>query len=427
VSDSIKVLKEKLGYIIKPGVMSFTTPFVWGPPGLGKSAMFKQIAKSLGIDIIDLRLSQLESSDLRGIPHVESFNTEKLVMTLVQIFQEGKSSKDIKEIIDDSFKSSHDYTDICRWVPPEFLPFKGVRKFNNSKGGILLLDEFNRARPDVLQAAFQLVLDREVGLNEIRNDWFIVAAGNLGMADGTDVVEMDTALKNRFIHFNAKVDLPCWLEWAEKAEVHPDVINFLDVRSKWLYPDQDELGKAEKTKDENTIITPRSWENFSNILKANSDVNIKDLTYSIGPNIIGVATGKFGEYLTSKEVVSPQDVVFEYHKKQNNSKTTIVEKKCKAMTREQIHSLNAELVPFVSKSFNSWKKEVQEKAIENIHDYANNHLDKDINIAFMQKLTVSCEEEMGSEGGQNTFIDLYLKKYLDDSRSLIKTLTGKKK
>lgn len=425
MSDTIKDLKSKLGYIIKPGVQSYITPFIWGPPGIGKSQAVKQIAKTLGLNFIDLRLSQLESSDLRGIPHVESYSTEKLITTLVTIFKEGFSSKDIKAIIEDSFNTKDSYTDICRWIPPEFLPFEGVRKFKNLSGGILLLDEFNRARPDVLQAAFQLVLDREVGLNKIKDNWFIVAAGNLGMNDGTDVVEMDTALKNRFIHFNVKHNLPCWLEWAHSAKVHSDIINFIEGNPKYLYPGVDELGKSERNEERNVIVTPRSWEGFSNILKANeAENNLKEITYSIGPNIIGAATGFFGQYLEAKEIVAPKDVVFDYFKKSSPSaKTTIVEKKIKAMTREQIHALNTELVDFVSKNFTDWSKKIQDKAVENIHDYAKNHLDKDINIAFFQKLTFACEET----DKRNPFIDTYLNKYIEEARDLTKILVNKQK
>ena len=128
------------------------TPFLWGKPGIGKSQLVAQVAKEMGIGFIDLRLSQLDSTDLRGIP------------------------------------SPHPDEGLCRWLPPEFLPFEQFASFEKDypNGGILLLDEFNRARPDVLQSAFQLVLDRSVGLSKLRKNWYLVAAGNLGMADRTD-------------------------------------------------------------------------------------------------------------------------------------------------------------------------------------------------------------------------------------------------
>ncbi|MFZ0789908.1 MAG: AAA family ATPase, partial [Chromatiaceae bacterium] len=45
-----------------------TPVMLWGPPGVGKSQMVAQIARRHGVPVIDIRLSQMEPSDLRGIP-----------------------------------------------------------------------------------------------------------------------------------------------------------------------------------------------------------------------------------------------------------------------------------------------------------------------------------------------------------------------
>ena len=45
-----------------------TPAMLWGPPGVGKSQMVSQVAAHHGIPMIDIRLSQLEPTDLRGIP-----------------------------------------------------------------------------------------------------------------------------------------------------------------------------------------------------------------------------------------------------------------------------------------------------------------------------------------------------------------------
>jgi replication-associated recombination protein RarA len=41
---------------------------LWGPPGVGKSQIVAQIALQHKAPVIDVRLSQMEPSDLRGIP-----------------------------------------------------------------------------------------------------------------------------------------------------------------------------------------------------------------------------------------------------------------------------------------------------------------------------------------------------------------------
>ena len=43
------------------------TPFIWGHRGLGKSSLVKQVAAENGWGFIDMRCSQLEASDIRGL------------------------------------------------------------------------------------------------------------------------------------------------------------------------------------------------------------------------------------------------------------------------------------------------------------------------------------------------------------------------
>lgn len=360
---TINELKTKLKMILKPNVE--TTPFIWGRPGIGKSQAVKQIAKSLGIGFIDLRLSQLESSDLRGIP--------------VPDMERG----------------------IARWMPPEFLPFKGIKKFEGTSG-ILLLDEMNRARTDVLQAAFQLVLDRSVGMHELLDSWYIVAAGNLGLEDHTDVNEMDAALKNRFIHFEVDVNLNSWVEWAEDVEIHPDIINFIKGKASYLYY----TGKEE----DNVFITPRSWEKFSHILRANSDVDPMKVTELIGPNIINGAAGHFMKYLESKEIVQARDVINKF-----SDKTSGVRAKLKVMQREQIYALNNEITNYIGQLKKHTKKQTS-----NLHEYCKEILEKDIYIALLQNITKICVKN------GNKFIDDYLKENIEESQDVVKILSGRK-
>ena len=44
------------------------TPFIWGHRGLGKSSLVSQITAEENWGFIDLRCSQLEASDVRGLP-----------------------------------------------------------------------------------------------------------------------------------------------------------------------------------------------------------------------------------------------------------------------------------------------------------------------------------------------------------------------
>ena len=112
-----------------------TPVMLWGPPGVGKSQMIAQVAERHGVPVIDIRLSQMEPSDLRGIP-----------------FRNG---------------------DTVEWAPPAMLPDAE----RHGPRGVLFLDEITSAPPSVSAAAYQLILDRKLGAYEVPEGWAIFAAG----------------------------------------------------------------------------------------------------------------------------------------------------------------------------------------------------------------------------------------------------------
>lgn len=167
------------------------TPFIWGHRGLGKSALHAQLASDKGWGIIDMRCSQIEASDIRGLPYrgddgrtsyLPPADLPKGDMTNDEVLEQlGTEPKD---------RASRAYADYCRRYA-ELQP-----RFPN---GILFLDELNRAQDDVLQAAFELVLDRSVGQYFMPEGWSISCAGNY--MQGYQVSGFnDPAFIDRFCH-----------------------------------------------------------------------------------------------------------------------------------------------------------------------------------------------------------------------------------
>ncbi len=216
-----------------------------GSPGVGKSQVVKQVAEKLGIQMIDLRLSQLDPVDLRGIPSVD------------------KKAKT---------------TD---WNVPAFLPTEGK--------GILFLDEINSAAQATQAAAYQLVLDRKLGDYELPEGWAMVAAGNRS-SDRAIVNAMSTALKNRFTHLNYEVNNDDWCDWALKSDIATEVIGFIRFRPMLLNEfeqrndTKEERDRVQRLKDAQAFATPRSWEFMSNVLDQQPS---SDIEYELYSGIVG--------------------------------------------------------------------------------------------------------------------------------------------
>ncbi|MEA3497878.1 MAG: MoxR family ATPase [Campylobacterota bacterium] len=205
-----------------PLVDSQIPVFVWGNPGVGKSSLIAQIAKQKSMDFIDLRLSLLDPTDLRGIPF---FN------------------KDEKKAV---------------WAKPEFLPDENSEEF-----GILFLDEINSAPPTIQAAAYQLILDRKIGEYNLPKNYSIIAAGNYESDRGV-TYRMPTPLANRFVHLDFEVDFDSWKLWAYKENIDKRVISYLSYK-------QSDLFMFDPKSGQKSFATPRSWKFVDDILKSKLD------------------------------------------------------------------------------------------------------------------------------------------------------------
>lgn len=216
-----------------------------GSPGVGKSDVVRQVAKQRGIDLIDLRLSQLDPVDLRGVPSVDPKKK------------------------------------VTSWNVPSFLPTEGK--------GVLFLDEINSAAQATQAAAYQLVLDRKLGDYVLPDGWKIVAAGNR-TSDRAIVNQMSTALKNRFTHLNYEVNNDDWCQWALNANIAVEVLGFIRFRPMLLNEfeqrseTKEEKARLQKLRDAQAFATPRSWEFLSRVVNQKPS---QDVEYELYSGIVG--------------------------------------------------------------------------------------------------------------------------------------------
>ena len=236
--------------------------FLWGPPGIGKSELVESIAEEMQGHMIDLRLGQMDPTDIRGIPF---YNKENNLMD---------------------------------WAPPIDLP--SAEDAAKYPVVTLFLDEMNSAAPSVQAAAYQLVLNRRIGKYELPDNVVIIAAGNREGDKGV-TYRMPAPLANRFVHLEMKVDYDSWLQWATENRVHKDVIGYISFAKQDLY-DFDPKSSSR------AFATPRSWSFVSDLLDDGiSDSTITDLVAGT------IGDGTAVKFMAHRKIASklprPEDVL----------------------------------------------------------------------------------------------------------------------
>lgn len=222
-----------------------TPLYVYGAPGIGKSAIprqvFSDVAKTEKRQFIewndmtsdlkddcmvnpdkyfvfmDFRLGQCDTTDLRGIPNMTK---------------------------PDSL---------------EYMPLAWVRYFaQDDARGVIFFDELNLAPPVVAGQAYQIINDRVVSDIRLGDGVFIFGAGNRA-SDKAHVFTMPFPLRDRFSELEVAVNDEEWCNWAWKNDVNPHLISFIKWKPTSLY------NPSKNTEDKGS--TPRGVVRASKLIK----------------------------------------------------------------------------------------------------------------------------------------------------------------
>ncbi len=217
---SIAAAKAALVEQFASPVLRRRASMLWGPRGVGKSSVVRQLAEHHRVPLVDLRLTTIEPVDIRGALYAD----EQLEQTV--------------------------------WFPPEFLPRA------DQPEGILFLDELTAAEQRLQISAYSLILDRRVGRYALPDGWMVVAAGNASF-HGAVSHDMGAALADRMFHFNVQTAIDAFLAHALANGFAPEVMAYLRVR-----PDRLDDTQAQLAADHLVGASPRGWEDISNVLKS---------------------------------------------------------------------------------------------------------------------------------------------------------------
>jgi hypothetical protein len=238
--------------------------YIWGAPGIGKSATPKSIAEELSIGFVDNRPPLRDPTDYRGIPTIIGDTAKWLAPSDLPTehfcldcgYPGGiLHAHSMEEAADSKVESNGMWTGVkCKSCEAKAKKAGKPYVARVTSRGVLMLDELSSAPPMTQAGCYQLILDRGVGEYHLPNGWFIIAAGNR-IEDRAVAYRTSTALLNRFCHVDYEVNIDDWTDWALNAgQIDPNIIGFLKFRG------GDLLWKFDPASQDRAFPTPRSWE-----------------------------------------------------------------------------------------------------------------------------------------------------------------------
>lgn len=217
--------------------------FIWGAPGIGKSAIVEQFAADVGLECVSLLGSQLAPEDIIGVPQIV----------------DGHSV----------------------FCPPHMIA--------REEPYCLFLDELNACSQEVQKAFYSLILERRIGEYHLPEGSIVIGAGNRAQ-DNAITRPMSSALLNRMFHVEMVADSRAWLEWAAGNGIHPYVYDYICNRPDQLW--------SQPSKSEEPFSTPRSWHMLSDAMHSYGDqMTEKNLTVLANGCLTAAHAAQFVAYI----------------------------------------------------------------------------------------------------------------------------------
>ncbi len=338
VREKLHLLTEKEALYFqmmwpKQGVL-----YITAKPGVAKSAIARSIATKMDHQYLDIRLSMVDETDVGLYPSLSEMDVD------------GKTIKCLDFVVP-------------RWAVEA-----------NKRPTIIHFEELNRASQQVRNAALQILLERQIGVDFKFNDnVLMMSSGNLGDEDGTDVEEFDMALNGRLIHFKHVLSPKEWLENFAKSNVHPSIVSYLEAHPEDLYKTME--GHAANA-------TNRTWTFLSEFILANFGVDstpreFLPLLQKVASSYIGNTAVQFLRYCEDMMNISINDVMNNYDGIEKDLKRYQRDKKS-----ELIQSLkNIDLNPLSEKQLANLTKFLKSVGDDELTAYLLHILDHNLDIS----------------------------------------------
>lgn len=270
-----------------------------GDPGIGKTAIPKQVAKRRNAPYVPLHLPTMSIEDFH-VP-TSALDTKEYYDRRIQ-----RRFQPLFKYVEEMRKENG-----CRCEPNS--PHLAVCAFPEGRNPILAIEELNRA-PDkaVTRAAFTVLDDRMIG--DVHLDpaiQIVVTMNPSGRGMMVNEFEKDQAQRRRLhVLLGVSCNYGEFMQYARGAKFHPKVLEHLEAQPTLLYDYQGALSGKK-------FACPASWETMSTLCKALDDNKVAfDAVQAqavFAGCVGGTAAEMFLEYVKDNTVViSPEDVLRGY-------------------------------------------------------------------------------------------------------------------
>ncbi len=342
---------------------------VKGDTGIGKSDVVKQISSKIqtdfkfrnydgpGLPVLDWRLSTFSEGDIIGLP----------------------------ELVDGTTRFAPNARFLAACNEPHTL----------------FLDEGNRATNEVLQCAFQIVLDRELNGHKLHPETRIIMAVNEG--NDFNVNEMDPALLRRFWVTELVPTVEGWLTWAEKNEIDSMIRRFIKKYPSHL------MHEGQRSPGE-VYPYPASWARLDQSLKhagleptKYAGKDIPDATLFISAGFIGNSTtAAFLDYIKNyKFKLSAEEILDRYESVKDDISALTNDKKNEALDQVMLYlkanDISADQAMNIEKYMSHVSDEVVVDFMQNVLATKNHHNIKMIHRVLKTRVIAATRTALGIE------------------------------
>ena len=246
IKDATKHIKSTIeAYLQKDAYGNYVIPlekqrplFLYGPPGIGKTAVVEQIAEELDVGIVSYSMTHHTRQSALGLPYIKTMNF-----------------------------SDREYQ-VSEFTMSEILAcvYSYIEETGKTKG-ILFLDEINCVSETLSPSMLRFLQYKTFGSHRVPDGWVVVTAGNPPEYNKS-VREYDIATLDRIQKITVESDYSVWREYAVKREIHPAIISFLDVNRLSFY-------FVENTPSRKEFVTARGWEDLSRLMRSFENMKVE--------------------------------------------------------------------------------------------------------------------------------------------------------